>query len=185
MLSAFALVGLLCVPPPLANAEPSPSEPSPSVPAPSAPAPSVPAPPVSDGSNITLTDMGKPNPLAFYGDQGNAELTFPVPRGMVPAALKATVEVPVNVRTGVIAVTQKDRTIARVPLPTSDLAPITIPLAGVAVEDNAVTVTLRTSLVPEQGYCLEPTTPLRLTDGVVSFGGTEIAPTTVDRKSVV
>lgn len=123
--------------------------------------------------------MGKPNPLAFYGDQGNAELTFPVPRGMVPAALKATVEVPVNVRTGVIAVTQKDRTIARVPLPTSDLAPITIPLAGVAVEDNAVTVTLRTSLVPEQGYCLEPTTPLRLTDGVVSFGGTEIPPTTV------
>lgn len=144
-----------------------------------APAGADPSTVVTDGSTLSLADMGKSTPLAFYGDQGNADLTFPVPRGLVPKALKATVEIPVNVRSGVISVMQKERTVARVPLPTTDQAPVTIPLTGAEVDDNAITVTLRTSLVPVEGYCLDPTTPLRLTDGAVSFGGTEAPPNTV------
>lgn len=141
-------------------------------------APDAPEAPVS-GPTFSLFDMGTVAPLAFYGDQGNAEVTFPVPRGLVPAALNATVEIPVNVRSGVIAVMQKERTIARLPLPLTDGEPLAIPLDGVAVEDNAATVTLRTYLVPVDGYCLDPTNPLRLINGSVTFSGAEAAPTTV------
>ncbi len=138
-------------------------------------------PPVAtaSGQTFTLFDLGTPGPLAFYGDQGTAELTFPVSRGLLPATLNATIETPVNVRSGLIAVTQKDRTIARVPLPLTDQAQIVIPLAGAAIDDNAVTVTLQTSLVPVEGYCLDPTRPLRLTNGSVTFSGSELAPASV------
>lgn len=131
------------------------------------------------GPGFSLLDMGTVAPLAFYGDQGSAELTFPVPRGLVPEALNATVEIPVNVRSGLLTVRQKERTIARVPLPVKDLSPITIPLSGSAVEDNAVSLTLRTSLVAAEGFCLDPTNPLRLVDGSVSFGGSEAPPSAV------
>ena len=161
ILVALALVGMVCVVHPgAAYAEPAP------------------AAPVA-GQTFSLFDMGTPSPLAFFGDQGNAELTFPVPRGLAPVALNATVEIPVKVRSGVITVTQQERTIARVPIPAADQAPIVIPLAGAAVADNAVTVTLRTYLVPVEGYCLDPTNPLRLTKGSVSFGGAETPPASV------
>lgn len=123
--------------------------------------------------------MGAITPLAFYGEQGTADLTFPVPRGLVPVTFNATVELPINVRSGLISVTQGDRTIARLPLPPTDQAPVVIPLAGAAIVDNAVTVTLRTSLSPVEGYCLEPTTPVRLTNGAVAFGGAEAPPTAI------
>ena len=137
------------------------------------------AAPVPGGPSFTLAEMGTVAPLAFYGEQGTAELTFPVPRGLVPVALNATVELPVNVRAGTIGVMQKDRTIARVPLPPTDQASVVIPLAGAAVTDNAVTVTLRTYLVPLEGNCVEPTNPLRLTNASVAFTGVEAPPTTV------
>lgn len=123
--------------------------------------------------------MGVGSPLAFYGEQGTADLTFPVPRGLAPVTFNATVELPINLRGGLISVTQGDRTIVRLPLPPTDQAPVVIPLAGAAVVDNSVTVTLRTSLSPLDGYCLEPTMPLRLTAGAVSFAGTEAPPTAI------
>jgi hypothetical protein len=146
---------------------------------PAAAEPDDPAPPAATGPMLTLTELGVVAPLAFYGDRGTTELTFPVPRGLIPQSLTATVEIPINVRSGTITVMQRDRTITRVPLPPDDLEPITIPLTGAAIEDDAVTVTLRTYLVPVQGYCLDPTNPLRLTNAVVSFGGTERPPGSV------
>ncbi len=131
------------------------------------------------GPVLSLTDLGSSSPLAFYGDQGTAELTFPVPRGLTPVAFDATVEIPVNVRSGAVTVMQKERTIARVALPAKDAEAITIPLPGVAVTDNAATVTIRTYLVPEPGYCLDPTNPLRMTNGSVAFRGAESAPRSV------
>ncbi|MCB0924756.1 MAG: hypothetical protein KDB50_09495 [Mycobacterium sp.] len=135
--------------------------------------------PAAGGTTFSLTDMGTPTPLAFFGDQGTAELTFPVPRGLVPQTLNATVELPVNVRSGALSVTQQERTITRIPLPTADQAPIVIPLSGAEIADNSVTVTLRTYLVPVPGYCLDPTTPVRLTNAAVDFGGDEKPPATV------
>ncbi|WP_243841388.1 cellulose biosynthesis cyclic di-GMP-binding regulatory protein BcsB [Mycobacterium sp. DL592] len=135
--------------------------------------------PLSNSPTIALVDMGSGAPLAFYGDQGTATLTFPVPQGLVPVALNATIELPINVASGTLSVTQDDRTIARIPLPPVDQAPIVIPLAGAEIIDNSVTVTLRTYLVPVQGYCLDPTNPLRLVNGSVTFDGVELPPTTV------
>lgn len=141
--------------------------------------PEEPAPPLSNAPTLGLADMGTSAPLAFYGDQGTAMLTFPVPQGLVPASLNATLEVPINVAAGTLSVTQDDRTIARIPLPVADQVPVVIPLAGADIIDNSVTVTLRTYLVPVQGYCLDPTNPLRLVNGSVTFDGVELPPATV------
>ena len=130
-------------------------------------------------TTLSLVEMGASTPLAFYGEQGSAELTFPVPRGLTPIALNATVELPVNVRAGMITATQDGRTIARVALPADDEAPITVPLSGVAIADNAATVTLRAYSIPNPGTCLDPTNPLRLINGAVAFTGEATPPRTV------
>ncbi len=65
---------------------------------------------LSNSPTIGLVDMGTSAPLAFYGDQGTATLTFPVPQGLVPVTLTAIVELPVNVRSGTLTVTQDERT---------------------------------------------------------------------------
>lgn len=175
-LHSVAMVVLLSLG--LVAAAPAWAEPTPiPVPAP-APAPGA-DPGRPPGPVVSLVDMGTVAPLAFYGDHGTAELTFPVPLGLLPTALKATVELPVNVRIGTMTVMQQERTIARVPLPATDQEPVVIPLAGAVIVDNAVTVTLRTYLVPEAGYCLDPTNPLRLVNASVEFAGTEAAPTVV------
>jgi hypothetical protein len=137
-----------------------------------------PAAPVG-GPVVSLVDMGTTAPLAFYGGQGTAVVTIPVSPGLIPGTLDATVELPVNIRSGTLTVTQDDRTISRVPLPALDQAPISIPLRGAEIVDNAVTITLRTYLVPLEGYCLDPTNPLRLTNGAVAFAGGEIPPTSI------
>ena len=139
----------------------------------------APADPPAAGLMVSLGDMGAITPLAFYGEQGTADLTFPVPRGLVPITFNAALELPINVRSGLISVTQGDRTIARLPMPLTDQAPVVIPLAGAAIVDNSVSVTLRTSLSAVEGYCLESTTPVRLINGAVAFTGIEAPPTAI------
>jgi hypothetical protein len=146
--------------------------------------PTAPAEP-GDGEALTvapvlpLSALGANSPLAFYGTQGTETLTIPVPPGLAPAELTAVVGVPVNVRAGTLNVTQDDRTISRVALPDDDRLPIVVPLAGVDVVDNAVTLLLRTYLVPVEGYCPDPTNPLRLVDAAIRYEGSETPPATV------
>jgi hypothetical protein len=128
---------------------------------------------------VNLAAVGANSTLVFYGAQGSESLVLPIPPGLVPTALTAIVEVPVNLRAGILTVTQDDRTISRVPLPDGDRLPISIPLAGVNVVDNAVTLSLRSYLVPLDGYCLDPTNPLRLTDSAIRYDGAEQPPATV------
>lgn len=128
---------------------------------------------------LLLSDLGSDRDIAFYGQVGVATLTVPVPQGMVPASLNVTAQLPVNVRTATVTVSQDDRTIARVDIPPGEPVPVVIPLAGVRVVDNAVTVLLRSYLMPLDGYCLDPTNPLRLTDVTLSFVGNEVPPSTV------
>ena len=133
-------------------------------------------------STLSLTDLGSGSQLAFYGQQGTTALTIPVPAGMTPTSLNVTTQLPVYVRSGVITVLQDDRVITRldVPAQTPDVgAPLVIPLAGVRVVDNAVTLLLRSYLMPLDGYCLDPTNPLRFSDATVTFAGSEQPPTTV------
>jgi hypothetical protein len=133
----------------------------------------------AESPTLGLQTLGTNPTISFYGVQGTETLTIPVPPGLLPAELTAIVEIPVNLRAGTLAVTQDDRTISRIPLPDADRVPVVIPLAGVAVVNNAVTLVLRSYLVPLDGYCLDPTNPLRLTDAAIRYDGVETPPTVV------
>jgi len=128
---------------------------------------------------LPLTDLGADSTISLYGQQGTETLAIPVPLGLLPAELSAVVEIPGNLRSGMLTVTQDDRTISRVPLPGSDLAPIAIPLAGVNVVENSATIVLHSYLSPMDGSCLDPTNPLRLSNTAIRFSGAELPPTTV------
>ncbi len=134
---------------------------------------------VADAPRLSLQQVGTDPVLAFYGTEGVTSITVPVPLGLVPGDLSAVVELPVNLGSGTLTVTQDNRTLSRVVLPDVDRVPITIPLDGVAVVDNAVTLTLRSYLSPLPGYCLDPTNPLRLVDAVIGYLGVESAPQTI------
>ena len=107
-------------------------------------------------------------------------MTIPVPSGMRPTALTADVELPVNLFMGSISVIQDDRTVSRVDLPAVNRAPVSLPLDGAEVRDNAMTVQVRTNLVPPQGYCAyDDTDPLQLVNTAVAFSGIERTPSTI------
>ncbi len=128
---------------------------------------------------LSLPDLGENPVLSFYGGASSTSLSFPVPAGLAPEALNATVDLPFAVRSGLISVTQGDRLIGKLPLPTADLSQVAIPLAGVQVVDKVATVTLTLASVPDDGYCLDRRNPVNLINGSVTFSGTEAVPTTV------
>lgn len=134
---------------------------------------------VSAAPTLPLVQLGAPADLAFYGIQGTETLTIPVPSGLAPVALDVTTQLPVNVQSATVTVMQEDRTLSRVDIPPGERVSVSIPLAGAEIVDNAVTVILRSYLLPVPGYCLDPTNPLRFSDGAVAFAGVEIAPTVV------
>jgi hypothetical protein len=134
---------------------------------------------VADSPQLALPQLGSDPTLSFYGSEGIATLTLPVSPGLAPAQLTAVVELPVNLAGGTLTVTQDGRTLTRVVLPNVDRAPITIPLAGAIVTDNAVTLTLRTYLAAADNYCFDPSNPLRLVDVVIGYAGAELPPQTV------
>lgn len=135
---------------------------------------------VADAPRLTLRDLGSDPTLAFYGLQGAQTLTIPVPLGLRPEALTAEVELPVNLVIGSITVTQDERTISRTDLPADYRAPIRLPLDGAEIRDNAVTVQIRSNLVPPQGYCVvDGSDPLKLNNTVVEYGGVERPPATI------
>lgn len=134
---------------------------------------------LANSPTLPLTVLGSDPDLALYGQQGSSTLTFPVPPGMIPTSLNITSQLPVNVRTGTLTVAQEGRILARVDIPVGPPGPIVIPLDGVRVVGNAVTLLLQAYLLPIEGYCLDPTNPLRLTDITLSFAGAERPPATV------
>ena len=94
-------------------------------------------------------------------------------------ALNAALEVPTDLRFGNLTVTQDNRTISRLELPSKDQAEMVIPLAGAQVFGNRANVTPTMTALPLEGYCWDPLSPIRLVNGSVTFAGTELAPTTV------
>lgn len=149
---------------------------------PEQPEPAPPPPAVvslAESPTLPLVQLGAGSSLAFYGPRGSTSLGFPVPAGLTPVALNATLQVPLNVRTVFVTVTQDDRTIARVELPPADMAPVVIPLNGVRAVNQRADVTVTTTFAAVEGYCFDPLDPLRFVDGTVSYAGTEAPPTTV------
>ena len=164
------LVPLLLWNAPVGLAEPEEPEPAP-------PPPAVAS--LAESPTLPLVQLGAGSSLAFYGPRGSTSLGFPVPAGLIPVALNATLQVPLNVRTVFVTVTQDDRTIARVELPPADMAPVVIPLNGVRAVNQWADVTVTTTFAAVEGYCFDPMDPLRFVDATVSYAGTEAPPTTV------
>ncbi|WP_370462648.1 hypothetical protein [Mycobacterium sp. Marseille-P9652] len=133
----------------------------------------------ADSTTLSLADLGSSPMLEFWGLTSSQQLTVPVLHGLTPTALNATVELPINLRSGLLTVTQGERTLARINLPTADQTPIVIPLTGAEVDDDWLTVTMRAYLVPQEGFCLYPESPLRLVGGTISYTGVEQPPNTV------
>jgi hypothetical protein len=134
---------------------------------------------LANSPTLSLRTIGIDSTISLYGVEGQQTLSIPVQPGLVPTDLVATLALPVNALGGTLEVSQDERVISRVPLP-PDQAPITIPLAGARIVDNAVTVLLRSYLTLPDGYCVfDASNPLRLVGTEVRYSGQELAPTTV------
>lgn len=171
---ATTVIGPIIWTAPIATAEPVGPDPVP-------PTPAVVDAPPGNGPTYSLADLGAPSTVAFYvnRDVTSSSLTFPVPAGLNPVALRARIELPVNLRFGSVAVSQGGRTINRQPLPPQDMAEMVIPLNGVEISGGWVNLNFTVSALPLEDYCWDPIAPIRLVDGAVSFSGTDRPPTTV------
>ena len=134
-----------------------------------------------DAPSISLADLGSSKILTFKGDRQTttASLSFPVPPGLVPVALTATLKLPTPARFGSMTVTQSDKFISRTVVGPADVGPVNIPLAGTEVFGNYVSLELTSTIIPTDGYCFDSLNPVQMFDAVVKFAGTETAPTTV------
>lgn len=132
-------------------------------------------------ATMALSDLGASGTVAFFLHRDNTTtgMTFPVPPGLSPIALRAKVEVPVRLRFGNLTVSQNGRTIARVGLPTQDQADIVIPLNEVEVSGGWVNLTLGLSAIPLDPYCWDDDAPIRLVDAAATFTGGVAVPTSV------
>ncbi len=136
---------------------------------------------VVDSPTLSMSDLGQGGTISFevHRDVTSTSVSFPVPQGLAPVALNATLEIPVNLRFGNLTVTQDGRTISRQTLPDKDQTPMVIPLAGTQVFGDYANVTLTVTAVPLENYCWDPLTPIRLVNSSIAFTGREVAPTTV------
>lgn len=141
--------------------------------------PATPGSDVLNAPTLSLTDLGSNDTVSFYGATSGADLSFPVPIGLVPATLNATVDLPFNTRSGLLTVMQDEKVIAKVGLPVVDMAPIVIPLAGVEVVDNRVSLNLTLTAAADDGYCLDYRNPVDLINTSVTYAGIEAVPATV------
>lgn len=132
-----------------------------------------------DAPTLPWPDLGAPAMLSFYGETSATTLSFAVPTGVTPATLNATVDLPFPMRSGVLTVMQEDRLISKAGLPLDDLAPLVIPLQGVRVVNDSVTLSLTLAGIAEDRFCLDDLNPVDLINGSVTFAGREAAPTTV------
>ncbi|WP_133057991.1 hypothetical protein [Mycolicibacterium vulneris] len=136
---------------------------------------------IIEAPTIPLPNLGAQSTIEFYPHRelSVTGLTFAVPAGLNPISLNATLEIPVNLRFGNLTVTQDDRTITRMELPSKDQTQMVIPLAGTKVTGKSVSLTLTATVLPLENYCWDPLSPIRLVNGSIAFAGAEVAPKTV------
>jgi len=172
--SAVAMV-VWATPPAMADPSPAPAPPVETTP----PAPPVEATPAT---TLSLTDLGANGAITFgrlNRDNATSSVTFPVPPGLVPVALRANIDLPVTLRFGNLSVNQGDRAISRIGLPPQDGAEVVIPLTGVQVSGGFVTLNLRMVALSLDPYCWDNDSPIRLANASVAFSGTETPPRSV------
>lgn len=130
---------------------------------------------------LPLPDLGSSNaiPLHMHRDNATTTIAFAVPDGMAPETMQATLEIPIELRFGLLTVRQGGLTISRIPVPAEGTDQVVIPLTGTPVFGGWATLTLTMTALPLDEYCWDPMSPIRLVNGSVTFAGTESPPTTV------
>ncbi|QIS09521.1 cellulose biosynthesis cyclic di-GMP-binding regulatory protein BcsB [Nocardia arthritidis] len=136
---------------------------------------------VSGDVPLALPALGMGKSLTFPGGQHQVSLVLPVLPGLSPTALIGTIQLPPHVARGTIEVASGDRLVDRIELPIGPPSPIRLSLAGAEVKNNAVALTLTSSLLPDPGWCVTDWwgRPLTLADANVVYSGEEIQPTTI------
>lgn len=130
---------------------------------------------------LALPDMGVSGTIAFTVNRFNASksVSFPVLPGLVPEEMRARIELPVFLRFGTLTVSQNGRQISRVGLPLDSDGDLVIPLAGVQLSGEWLTLDLALTVMPAWDYCWDDYAPVRLTNAAVVFSGAEVSPKTV------
>ncbi|WP_141717394.1 cellulose biosynthesis cyclic di-GMP-binding regulatory protein BcsB [Nocardia altamirensis] len=130
---------------------------------------------------LGLKTLGLGKSLTFPGAAHEVSLTLPLLPGLVPTAIVGTVQLPPHVGRGAMEVHSGERLLDRVEIPVAPRAPIRLGLAGAEVVDNAISVTLASSLISDAGFCVTDWLgrPLALTEVGVVYSGEEVQPTTV------
>jgi hypothetical protein len=130
---------------------------------------------------LALPDMGVSGTIAFTVNRFNASksVSFPVLPGLVPEEMRARIELPVFLRFGTLTVSQNGRQISRVGLPLDSDGDLVIPLGGVQLSGEWLTLDLALTVMPAWDYCWDDYAPVRLTNAAVVFSGAEVSPKTV------
>ena len=142
-----------------------------------------PTEPASPGEVAFPTrNLGLGPKLEFRGNSDVVTLTIPVPPGNTPALLDTTAQLPTNVARGWIDVTSDGRLLTRVELPAGgDIVPLSIPLTGAKVENDAAVISLGLTLTAVDNICPDDWTlgSVRLHDGAIRYAGTPTLPSVV------
>lgn len=133
---------------------------------------------------VSAGSLGVGEAIDFPGRTASTTLTLPVPDGLVPTALRGSVQVPVAFADGVVEVLQDGRVIGRDELSrgAAVLTPTDVPLDGVTVRDEVAVIEVRTTFVPvDQTWCHDPldSVTTRLQDVSVEFAGEAGPPETL------
>lgn len=130
---------------------------------------------------LTLGEVGLGESLRLQGVDGRVQITVPVPTGVVPRALNATLTVPPWLDRGWIDVESNDRPIFRIDLSgDAQTVPVSIPLGAAAIVGGAVTLEFSSTLIPDAGYCPVPSgDPVRIIDAAVDYSGVPAIPRTI------
>ncbi|MDG3011316.1 hypothetical protein G4X40_14265 [Rhodococcus sp. D2-41] len=138
---------------------------------------------VHQDATLDLPQVGLGQTLSFPGRDATVSLNIPVPQGMTPSALRGTIQVPAGAGRGWIDAVANGRILSRIEVPAGEpTAPVTIPLAGVPIADNAAQVQLRSHLAPlDDHWCDEDwwDNALAIRDAAVDYTGDEVQPAVI------
>ncbi|SIR67092.1 hypothetical protein [Williamsia sterculiae] len=128
---------------------------------------------------LSLNAIGSSSTITLPGQQSATSVLLPVPRGLTPRSIRAVTNLPAFVTGGTVDVAQGDRLLSRTALPTTAGAPVELPLSGAVVTDNAVDLTIRSSLRTEGPCPFDTDNEFRLNRAQILYSGGDAAPAVV------
>lgn len=138
----------------------------------------VSAPPAAARTVVGATAIGMSDALSFRDRTSEIAVPIPVPAGLTPRTLTATVQTPVDLARGHLEAWSGDLLLARIELDgAEDFIRVEVPLSRASVRDDIAGVVLRTVLTSSEQGCLDWTDrSLVLRDSEVSYDGVPEVP---------